>query len=179
MTTLVVPSLACLPEYVAALQRGWSSSTTRDVSGQQLDQIAVDAEAFIGRLVHSQGLVVNASGETVPLLAGTTRWIWDEGFCGSINIRHQPGSVELPPHVSGHIGYSIVPWRQRQGHATAALRLMLKLAAGYGLPYVIITCDTDNVGSRKVIESAGGVFLQEMEDILVEGGRKLVFRVGY
>ena len=178
MTTLLVPDVACLPDYVAALKRGWSSSTTRDVSAEQLVQIEADPEGFVWRLAHSRGLVTNAEGETVPLLPGTTRWIWDEGFCGSINIRHQTGTVELPPHVSGHIGYSVVPWRQRQGHGTAALRLMLPLAAEYGLPYAIITCDTDNAGSRKVIEVNGGVFVYEADDILVPGARKLVFRVG-
>ena len=39
------------------------------------------------------------------------------------------------------------------------LRALLPLAAkGFGLDQVLITCDVDNVASRRVIESCGGAF---------------------
>ena len=178
MTALVVPDLAHLPAYVAAMRRGWSPSTTRSVCAEQLTAIEVDAHAFLGRLIQPEGgTTVTAAGETVPFLPGTTRWIWDDGFCGAINLRHQPGTTALPPYVSGHIGYSVVPWRQREGHGTRALHLMLPLAAALGLPYVIITCDVDNAGSRKVIEANGGLFLGEEHDSLAPGACKLVYRI--
>ena len=177
MTRLSAPDLAHLPAYVAALERGWSPNTTRNVCAEQLGQIEADPAAFLQRLVQPHGSIALPSGAMVPMLPGTTRWIWDDGLCGSINIRYQPGTTELPPHVSGHIGYSIVPWRQRRGHGTRALQLMLPMATEYGLPYVIITCDVTNVGSRRVIESSGGIFLHEAEDDLVPGARKLVFSI--
>ena len=178
MTVLVVPDLVHLPAYTAALQRGWSPNTTRDVCAEQLACIAADPGDFLARLIQPEGGTLTLpSGETVPYLPGTTRWIWDDGLCGAINLRHQQGTADLPAHVSGHIGYSVVPWRQRQGHGTAALRLMLPLAAAVGLPHVIITCDTTNAGSRRVIEAGGGVFLHEAEDTLVHAARKLVYRV--
>jgi predicted acetyltransferase len=177
MTALQTPDRAGLPAYIEALQRGWSPNTTRNVCAEHLEQIEADTEAFLKKLVHPHGTIALPSGEQVPMLPGTTRWIWDNGLCGAINIRHQPGTTDLPPHVSGHIGYSVVPWRQRQGHGTRALRLMLPMAVAYGLPYVIITCDVDNAGSRRVIEANGGVFLYESEDNLSAEARKLVFRV--
>ncbi len=176
MTRLQTPDLIHLPAYVAALERGWSPNTTRNVCVEQLEQIGADREAFINKLVRPHGTIALPSGTLVPMLPGTTRWIWDGGLCGSINIRHQPGTTDLPPHVSGHIGYSVVPWRQRQGHGTRALGLMLPMAAAYGLPYVIITCDVDNAGSRRVIEANGGVFLYESDDNSEPGTHKLVFR---
>ncbi len=173
---LVSPDRAHLPAYTAALQRGWSPNTTRDVCAEQLAAIAEDADTFLARLVQPEGGTLTLpSGETALYLPGTTRWMWDEGLCGAINLRYQRGTTELPPHVSGHIGYSVVPWRRREGHGTAALRSMLTLAGETGLPHVIITCDTDNVGSRRVIEANGGVFLHEAEE--APGTRKLVYRV--
>jgi predicted acetyltransferase len=177
MTELRIPDLIHLPAYVAALERGWSPNTTRNVCAEQLGQIEADPAAFLQKLVHPHGTIPLPSGALVPMLPGTTRWIWDEGFCGSINIRYEPGTTDLPPHVSGHIGYSVVPWRQRQGHGTRALALMLPMAAAYGLPWVIITCNVDNAGSRRVIEANGGVYLCDAEDHLVFGTDKSVFRV--
>lgn len=178
MTTLIAPDATHLPGYAAALRRGWSPSTTRDLSGAHLAAMAEDAPGLLHRLNRTEaGSTTGPSGETLPNLPGTTRWIWGAGFCGAINLRYQHGSTALPPTVSGHIGYSVVPWQQRQGHATAALRVMLPIAAAIGLPYVIVTCNTENAGSRKVIEANGGSFLHEADDNLAPGTRKRVYRI--
>ncbi|WP_245735890.1 GNAT family N-acetyltransferase [Pedococcus cremeus] len=59
----------------------------------------------------------------------------------------------------GHIGYDVAPEHRRRGHATAMLRAMLPIAAEqYGIERALITCDHDNLASRKVIEACGGVF---------------------
>jgi predicted acetyltransferase len=67
----------------------------------------------------------------------------------------------LPPHILGHIGYAVVPWKQRMGYATEALRLLLPDAKAEGLAYVEITVDPQNRASRRVIESNGGIFMEE------------------
>jgi predicted acetyltransferase len=38
------------------------------------------------------------------------------------------------------------------------LRQALPICAGGGIHKALVTCDADNVGSRKVIERCGGVF---------------------
>ena len=63
----------------------------------------------------------------------------------------------MPPHCLGHIGYAVVPWKQRRGYATAALRQFLPSAKEEGLSYVEITTDPQNLASRRVIEANGGV----------------------
>ena len=64
---------------------------------------------------------------------GFNRWIWDGTFCGMIGFRWQRGTSELPPHVLGHIGYTVVPWKQGRGYATQALKLLLPEARARGL----------------------------------------------
>lgn len=81
-------------------------------------------------------------------------------LAGSIGLRWQPGTPELPAHCLGHIGYGIVRWKRRRGYATEALRLILPEARGVGLPYVEITTDLDNLASQRVILSNGGVFME-------------------
>ena len=160
MTTplqLRIPDATMLPDYVAALQTGWSPSTTRDVSGEQLAAIAADPSAFLrGQQEPVTGTITLKDGQKVPRIPGPMFWIWDGGFCGQINLRYQAGTLDLPPYVSGHVGYAVVPWKRRQGIATAALRLLLPIAAARGLPRVLLTCDADNEVSRRVIERAGG-----------------------
>ena len=54
-----------------------------------------------------------------------------------------------------------MPWKQRRGYATRALREILPEARDVGLRYVEITTDPDNVPSRRVIEANGGVLVEE------------------
>ena len=152
---LVRPSLARLPGYVEALRQGWSPNTTRDVPNEELAAIADDAAAFLRG--EEAGTVRLAAGDEVPRLPGVVRWMWDGEFCGAINLRYQPDTEELPPHVSGHVGYAVVPWKRSRGYATLALALLLPLARDAGLERVLLTCDDDNVASRRVIEANGGI----------------------
>jgi predicted acetyltransferase len=57
----------------------------------------------------------------------------------------------------GHSGFDMRPKVRRQGHATAMLAAALPKARELGLHHVLITCDEDNTGSRRVIEANGGV----------------------
>jgi len=90
----------------------------------------------------------------------TTLW-WVDGdeYLGRVAIRHRLTEVLL--NLGGHIGYDVRPTARRRGHATAMLRASLAVARDLGIDKALVTCDVDNVGSRKVIENNGGV----MEDI--------------
>ena len=174
---LVEPSLARLPGYAAALERGWSPDNVRDVSGEQLAAIRADAAAFIASLLSQAGTVKLPDGTEVPKLPSRVCWMWDGAFCGQIGLRWQPGTDELPGHVLGHVGYAVVPWKRRRGYATEALRQMLVIARGIGLKRLEITTDRGNVASRKVIEANGGSFVEEFAHPQYGGGLRLRFRV--
>lgn len=174
---LRAPEASLLPAYADALRRGWSPSNVRDVSGEQLAEIAADAGAFIARFTATGGTVKLGDGSLVPRLPGLTRWMWDGEFCGAINLRHQPGTETLPEHVLGHVGYGVVPWKRGRGYATEALRQLLPLAAGLGLRHVDLTCDHDNRASQRVIEANGGTLVARTPDADRPGHDKLLFRI--
>jgi predicted acetyltransferase len=173
-------SLELLPGFVDALNRGWSPDNVGGeiTARRMLKAIESDAAAFIASLDDPEGKghpITRPDGSTVPRLPGFNRWIWDGEFCGSIGLRWQLGTSELPPWVLGHIGYAVVPWKRGQGYATSALRLLLPEARGIGLDYVELTTDPDNMPSQRVILSNGGyelgVFLKDASYGGTEGVR--------
>ena len=181
MTRLVVPTLALLPDYEAALRRGWSSDNTRDIAAEELERIARDPAAFIASLDDPEaraGDIVLPDGSRVKRLPSFQRWIWDDEFCGVIGIRWQEGTAELPPAVLGHIGFAVTPWKQRKGHATEALRLLLPLARARGLAYVELTTKPENIPSQRVIEANGGKLMWRIErPAQYGGGEALLYRI--
>ena len=86
-------------------------------------------------------------------------WIDDDEYLGRVQIRHR-----LTGHLreqGGHIGYHVVAAHRRRGHATAMLAAALPVAQALGIECALVTCDTDNVGSRKTIEANGGLFADQ------------------
>ena len=162
---LRTPVLELLPHYVDALKRGWTPDHIigRAAAQEQLLAIAQDAAGFVTRqtnLAPQGDLMTLPDGSQVKRLPGRQFWLWDGEFCGRLSIRWQPGTAALPPHVLGHVGYAIVEWKQRQGIATQAVRLVLAYARAQGLPYVEVTTDPDNLASQKVITANRGVLFE-------------------
>jgi predicted acetyltransferase len=179
---LVWPAAEYLPAYVHALQQGWSPDNLRpEAAAEELERIAVDPARFLASKVDREAkgpAVVLPDGSSVPRLPGYSLWMWDGEFCGTIGLRWQPGGNELPPYCLGHVGYSVVPWKRRQGYATRALQLLLPRALEEGLTYVDLTTDADNMASRRVIEANGGTLVEEFRKPAAYGGTaSLRFRI--
>jgi len=91
-------------------------------------------------------------------------WVEDSEYLGRIAIRHRLTRWLL--EVGGHLGYDVRPSARRRGHATAMLKEALPIAHAVGIDPALITCDEDNVGSRRVIEANGGVLADQLNDKL-------------
>ncbi|TNJ40144.1 GNAT family N-acetyltransferase [Phaeobacter sp. B1627] len=179
---LLKPSVDHIPAYLSALKRGWSPDNLRpDAAQDQIARIESDADSFVAGLddpTASAGPITLPDGTKVPRLPSLRRWIWDNEFCGHISLRWRPGTEELPPTCSGHIGYAVVPWRSGEGLASAALRALLPEATTAGLSYVTITTSPDNPASMRVIEKAGGALQRSYTADRALGGREtLEFRI--
>ncbi|MEP0234381.1 GNAT family N-acetyltransferase [Roseibium sp.] len=175
---LLTPSIDHIPEYVSALQRGWSPDNLRPEAAQeQVAFISKDAATFVSNLDNPTakgGPITLPDGSKVPRLPSIRRWIWDREFCGHIGLRWKPGTEDLPPTCSGHIGYAIVPWRRGEGLASAALVAVLPEAKSVGLKHVEITTSPDNPASVRVIEKAGGTFVRRYTADKALGGHETI-----
>ncbi|PKO12999.1 MAG: GNAT family N-acetyltransferase [Chloroflexi bacterium HGW-Chloroflexi-10] len=99
------------------------------------------------------------AGRNLPkgYVASTTYWsvLDNKRIIGICRFRH-----DLTPALrieGGHIGYSIRPSERKKGYGTQQLALILAECRQLGYKKVMITCDWDNIGSYKIIESNGGV----------------------
>jgi predicted acetyltransferase len=116
---------------------GYSSDMNFDDYLKQLE----DHRAGVNlpeRFVPSTLLVADVGGEIV----------------GRTSIRHQLNEFLI--RYGGHIGYGVMPQHRRRGYATEILRQSLIIARSIGIDRVLVTCDDDNIGSIKTIESCGG-----------------------
>jgi predicted acetyltransferase len=87
-------------------------------------------------------------------------WVAGDELLARVGVRHRLN--QRLRTWGGHIGYWTRPSARGRGHATAAFRASLAVAAGLGIDPALLTCDHDNAASRHIIESAGGVFEQRL-----------------
>ncbi len=77
---------------------------------------------------------------------------------GSINLR--PGSSDHVRLYAGHIGYGVEPKHRGNHYAARAVRLLMPMARELGMHEVWITCDPENVASRRSCELAGATLVE-------------------
>lgn len=98
-----------------------------------------------------------AKGEGLPegWTPSSTYFCIEQGvILGSIRVRE--GNNDYLENVIGHIGYETAPDVQGKGIATFMLNWVKTEIIK---DFAIVSCDVNNTASRRVIEKAGGEFL--------------------
>lgn len=169
MPTLIEPDPRVWQSFLAAMAEfraeGRGTVTDNSMIGSDLRNAAGGWHTYPGFVSYTEAVRADALEETSrpeSFVPATTLW-WVDGdeYLGRIAIRHR-----LTPHlleVGGHIGYDIRATARRRGHATAMLAAALPVAKRLGIDRALVTCDNDNIGSRRVIEANGGVLEDERE----------------
>ena len=89
----------------------------------------------------------------------------NDKIVGIINARHELNDYLL--NFGGHIGYSVRKSERRKGYAKAMLSYTVDFLFSLGLNRVLITCDKNNIPSKRTIESCGGI----LENVVIEETR--------
>jgi predicted acetyltransferase len=108
------------------------------------------------------------SDEDPPLIEEIL-WLIDQGeFIGRVYFFHW--LTEFRRQTDGQVDYWIRPSRRGQGYGKLILRLTLERFRQLGSKSILITCNSDNAISARIIEANGGVFESEIPDDLSPTG---------
>jgi predicted acetyltransferase len=157
--------LAAMAEFQAEGQSGPDDDSNTVQAIRKYDGRWADPAEFARYLRELEDEARDESPRLDGRVPQTTLW-WVSGneYLGRISIRHRlTASLR---EIGGHIGYDIRPSARRRGHATAVLAAALPVARSLGIGQALLTCDEDNLASRKVIEANGGVLEDKRGDKL-------------
>lgn len=116
-----------------------------------------------GRYIKAAKEIADGLGLLPGMVPQTSYWLVRGGgtIVAASWLRHR-----LTPALGiegGHIGYTVRPQFRRQGYGTQICALTLERARRFGIRRALITCDTDNVASARIIQKNGGVFSGESQ----------------
>ena len=77
---------------------------------------------------------------------------------GSIQLR--VGDTENVKKYGGHIGYEIYPAFRGHRYASRSCKILIPFAKEHRMETIWITCDPDNIASRRTCEIAGGKLVE-------------------
>lgn len=147
--TLVEPTTELKAEFLAMLD-------DIDQAGESYPIHSGARNNFGGYVDSLQGMQRGA-GLPHGIVPMSSYWLvrGDGILVGESRLRHA-----LTPRLEkegGHIGYLIRPSFRKLGYGTRILALTLEKAREMGFQKVMVTCDTDNRPSARIIEKNGGI----------------------
>ena len=165
MAELVRPDVRYRRSFIVAMAEFADEGRTGDHSmvGDDIASFSATWGTGDGFATYVDRLILDESQPRKAEFVECTSFFWVEGeeYLGRIAVRHRLN--DWLKEVGGHIGYDVRRSARRRGHATAMLRAVLPFCRDLGIEQALVTCDTDNVGSRKVIEHCGGVLEDERQ----------------
>lgn len=66
-------------------------------------------------------------------------------------------------YYGGHVGYTVFPEFRGNNYAGKACLLLFRLAKKHDMKYLYITCNPENLASKKTCEYAGGKLIETVE----------------
>lgn len=150
MIALVKPSARYKESFLKAEKEYQKEGWHKDLN---LSQIRKDFPEFIKKFRNYE------KGHNLPKDNSSLIIYWlvdDEKFIGHLSVRSFVDKELMK--IRGHIGYSIRKSERQKGYGKKILKLGLLKAQKLGFKKVLVTCDDDNVASRKIIEANGGIF---------------------
>lgn len=155
MPELVAPNLKYKDSFIEAVKE-YQAEGLSNYIGISPDDLSNKFEQYLLDIKDA------ATGNNLPVgyVPHSVWWLVEnDTYLGRVDIRHQLN--DFLKNEGGHIGYDIRPTQRGKGYGKLILKLGLDKAKELGFSKILITCDINNVRSKKVIEANGG----KLEDI--------------
>jgi len=110
------------------------------------------------RLVLVKTLPPDPEKELVAAYEFEMRHSGSDEKMGHINLR--VGNIDKIVKYGGHLGYDVLPGHRGHHYAARSCQLLFPLALSHGMRTLWVTCNPDNIASRRTCEIAGGTFIE-------------------
>lgn len=114
-------------------------------------------------------------GDRAPVYRFKMSLVGKRGEVGQIDLR--AGNTNHVVMYAGHIGYRVHARYRGHRYAARACRLLFSLARHHGLNPLWITCNPENIASRRTCEILGAEFIEIVDlpkntDMYLSGDRQ-------
>ncbi|MCK4626315.1 MAG: GNAT family N-acetyltransferase [Phycisphaerae bacterium] len=147
---LIEPSDEYRDDFLAMAREYLATGVSEQKAGYQ--EAFDDFPAYVRKCRnHSRGI-----GLPEGWVPATTYWLVRNGrtIVSVSNLRHS--LTDHLEHEGGQIGYNTRPSERGKGYGSVVCALTLRKAGEMGMKHILITCDTDNLASARIIEKNGG-----------------------
>lgn len=144
---MIIPSIKYKQSYLEALQE------YKEVDEDKVDieERKINFDQFLAKLEKDK------TNEDKDLVPNIQYWlVKGDKYIGKINYR--PKLNDQLRFKGGNVGYSIRPSERGKGYATMLMKQIIEKAKNDGLSDLLLTCDSVNEASIKVIEKCGGIY---------------------
>jgi predicted acetyltransferase len=161
--------------FIAALREGYARDNLRAETPEMIAEVEADPAVYVESARRPPTTIILPDGRVGPAVPSTQLW-WVEGdeFLGSLGVRHElNATLEV---VGGHVGYAVRPSARGHGHATAILAAGLDwVRTNLPLKRVLLTVNSQNAPSIRVIEKNGGVHTKTVPHLWRDGEEAMHF----
>lgn len=145
---LIVPSERYYRSYRSALLEYEKANPTSEWLVRELSDFPRSVE-----------LDINAEN-SIPGRPFRTYWLVDgDEYIGRVQLKLKP--TARWPNIKSNVYYEIRPSLRGRGYGGKALRLVLLKARLAGLKKVTMTCDSQNIPSKKIIEQSKAILVRK------------------
>jgi predicted acetyltransferase len=171
MSKLILPSKKYIKGNIANIKELYKKSEISLKEFSKEIEKRKNVNLFLGWLKDQRNGINIEKGR----VQSTTYWLVDnEEYIGRLNLRKK---LNKKLRIrGGNIGYEIRPLMRGRGYGIEILRLGLLKAKKEGFKKIFIDCREDNIASKKIIETNGGVFRDKLE-IKGEGAPSLRYYI--
>lgn len=162
MIKFIIPTLEYVPSYIEALKISEEEGFPDFIGTSK--EIEKNPKEFIEKvnLLDSKDCIKVKD----YLLPSKLFWLVNvdtKEFIGRVSIRYNVNNPYLEI-FGGHIGYMVNKKFRKKGFGFMLLEFGIKIAREISLGEILITCNENNLSSKKIIEKAGGKLINSIYD---------------
>jgi predicted acetyltransferase len=175
---LIKPNIKYIDSYIDAITEGSYTPMQGDFGNVKAELVERDPQSFINYLNSKTPIPMNYLGQQYSISNHELFWLVSSAqFIASVALRYDHNCPPLT-EAYGHIGVSARPALINKGCAARGyikhLPTIYSKFKDNGFKQITLSCEEDNVSSKRMIEHTGGIFNGKKE---LTTGTMLIYKL--